>query len=513
MQKKWRLFVFILSLSVIFVLSKTETIKADEYTNAYTFYQTYGNKMLFQKRQESGNRIYYATKARTEVTGIQYTTIGWKVTIKNGQGILKDVLYFQLGGEYMSCLDVTDHNGYEYCLYSVSLDVLKSRMCDAARAALDQADAEIVFDACTAVKINGVVQGAMDDNGPTMGTVHETYDSIVNAQKWSSSTRETLKSYYNKYVEGLFYTVVIDMGEGIESVSGAGRYCVGSEVNISAKTKKGYHFINWVGDMLIDRTSFCIFMDARDIYLRAQGELNSYTFFFDPNGGSGEIVSNTLRYTDSILFSPGNITKTEARLVGWRCSNGNSFRDYLLDTVVSVESIVDYLGLAYTNQAGIRLYAIWDQAPTVWGKDAYVSLEDAQSGKITEEYLSRYIGAADREDGNISLGVHENNQLIFSNYLATDFLLFCEDGSVTESVRVVDSAGNVSATSIRVNIVDTALQDAERFMGSSRFISAAYYKDENGQFVDESKGGLSAQSIWRTNPEYSSLLDELYVVH
>ena len=140
----------VLCMLFVFGSFQPESIKASVYDNAYTFYQTYGNNMTFQAGSNMQGEIYYATKAKKdEHTGIKYTTIGWKVRVFRNTGTLVETLYYKLGGNNMSSVDSCAVNGYEYCLYRVTLDNLKSRLTEEGRNALNHPDCNIVFDACT----------------------------------------------------------------------------------------------------------------------------------------------------------------------------------------------------------------------------------------------------------------------------------------------------------------------------------------------------------------------------
>lgn len=412
----------VLSLFEVFI---PETVSAGTFDNAYTFYQAYGSEMAFQSGTYKQGEIYYATKAKKDTTvGIQYTTIGWKVRVFNHAGTVVDTIYYQLGGSNMSAVDVRSVDGYEYCLYKVTLSNMKSRMSTSALNTLATADCSIIFDACTTTKLNGVIQGGMTDNGPSWGKVYTTYDEIVNAQKWSSATKETLKTYYNKTVVGLFYNVTLNKGTGIKQVSGAGKYCFGTTVHIQAITEDGYHFSNWSG---------------------AAYSTNS-----------------------------------------------------------------DYSFVLYDNDVTYTANATWDHGPTIEADDIYVSLEDAKNGTITESWLAEYANAADQEDGSISYGENETTSFLLTDYQASDFTYFQKEGYVTETFRATDSAGNTTSKRIKVYIVDTSIYDAEALKGSCRFISSRYFKDEEGNFVEQESGGLDENSIWRLDEEYSGVLDVLF---
>lgn len=499
-------------ISICFVgfMLCTENTKADELYNAYKFYENYGNKMLFQPNSDTDGQILYATKAKRASTGILYTTLGWKATIYDNQGHITDKIYYKLNGEYMVCIDVKNIDGYEYCLYSITLNNLRERMNGNAQRTLQDANARIVFDACTTTKINGVIQGEMTDEGPLEGKVYETYEEIVNAQKWSNTTKETLKSYFNKQVEGLFYSVTLEAGEGIMGVDGQGKYCFGTNVKIVSSVEMGYHFSCWRGDFLLLEEDTSFILGAKDITLTANAELNQYNIVFDSNGGDGTIPELSACYNEQFMPPVTDIYKEGYSLVGWSTNKSSVKPDFSLHTPVKVDYLSSRVMCSDKHGATIILYAVWDRAPEIQGEDIYVSLEDARSGMITEEWLSYYVSANDIEDGNIPYGQNSENRFWISDYLAADFTSFRKGGSVSETFCVVDSAGNMAEKQIMVHIVDTSIMDADIYTGKIRFISEKYYKDVSGSFVEYSQGGLLENSCWRLNPSYTQLLDALF---
>lgn len=495
--------------SVLFLAIGMESVKADELSNAYKFYEMYGSEMLFQTGAAMEGEIYYATKAKLANTGIQYTTLGWKVSILDNEKVEIDTVYYQLGGDHMICVDKRNVDGYEYCLYKVTLQNLKSRMGTRATDVLNAANAQIIFDACTTTKINGELQGSMDDQGPKEGLVYETYDDIANAQKWSDSTKETLKTYYNKEVRGLFYNVTLVAGEGIQSVYGGGSYCFGATVGIYADAEKGYHFYKWDGKEGEQTTYFL--MGAEDILITAYGEQNQYNIIFNTNGGMGEIPPLKIAYSQQMMLPSSDIYLDGYSLCGWSTRRDAVEPEYRLKNPVKIMDLAEKMQLSNIHNATIVLYAVWDHEPWIEGDDLYVSLEDAMNGKITEEWLAEHVQAGDVEDGEIPYGYHQDNSFWIIDYLATDFTGFTKNGAVTETFCAIDSVGNETQKRITVHIVDTSIYDAEQYLGYARFISKTYYKDETGVFIDSALGGLRAKSCWRTDSEYVEVLDALFL--
>lgn len=161
--------------------------------------------------------------------------------------------------------------------------------------------------------------------------------------------------------------------------------------------------------------------------------------------------------------------------------------------------------LTAENNATVTLYAVWDDCPWIQAEDLYYSLEQAQSGYITELEILSHATASDREDGSpIAPGFHGNGtSFSIPDYLPEDFTLFQHEGSVTENLTVVDSVGSRYKKQITVHIVDTT-PTVVKPEGTTRFISEKYYH------LPYEEGGLEDDSIWKTDPEYRAVLEDTF---
>lgn len=489
-----------------------QTAKAGEFDNAYTFYQKHGSEMSFLPGSNNQGEIYYATKAKkNDNTSIKYTTIGWKIRVLNSDGGLVQTLYCKLGGKYMTSIDVRVINGYEYCLYKVTLKDIKGRLSSAGLRALENPNSNIIFDACTTTKIKGVVQGGMTDTGPSWGKVYTTYNGIVNAQNWSSATKETLKSYYNKKVVGLYYNVSLNKGVGIASVSGEGRYCFGTTVTVKAQAADGYHFLNWTGSNTSTNEAFSFVLYGKDVKLNANAAENSYNIVFDSAGGTGSIPKQQLKYSQKLVLPSQGISNDGASLSGWKTSKDENALCFLKGQSFFLKELVNYLNLQRKNGATIVLYASWDKGPMIIADDVYVSLQDVMNGKLTENFFSKRAFAIDTEDGIIPYGINKNTAFLIENYDVNEFKKFRDGTAVTKTFLALDSAGNITRKNFNIYIVETQIYPSSMFTGKVRFISKKYYKDEKGNFISEAMGGLQEKSIWRLECDYQEILDRLFL--
>ena len=174
---------------------------------------------------------------------------------------------------------------------------------------------------------------------------------------------------------------------------------------------------------------------------------------------------------------------------------------YLAGDQLTVAELVDRLGVTDQNGANITLYASWDDCPWIVAVNLYYTLSQAQQGFITDSEILSHATASDREDGSpIEPGFHENGtSFSIPDYQTTDFTQFQHEGSCTENLTVVDSAGSMYYKQITVYVVDTAAVDAKPD-GTTRFISEKYY----GKSYEQ--GGFGDNSVWKTDPEYVAAL-------
>ena len=174
---------------------------------------------------------------------------------------------------------------------------------------------------------------------------------------------------------------------------------------------------------------------------------------------------------------------------------------YLAGDQLTVAELVDCLGVTDQNGANITLYASWDDCPWIVAVNLYYTLSQAQQGFITDSEILSHATASDREDGSpIEPGFHENGtSFSIPDYQTADFTQFQHEGSCTENLTVVDSAGSMYYKQITVYVVDTAAVDVKPD-GTTRFISEKYYEKSYEQ------GGFEDNSVWKTDSEYVAAL-------
>ena len=191
--------------------------------------------------------------------------------------------------------------------------------------------------------------------------------------------------------------------------------------------------------------------------------------------------------------------------MGWALEDGK-------DTFIPKWKAGDIVQNLVAEDGGeITLYAVWDDCPWIQAQDLYYTLEQAQSGFITEEEILSHATATDREDGSPILpGTNPapSDPEVFTSftipdYQAGEFTNLQHDFATSENLTVVDHTGNTYVKQIMVYVVDTT-PVVEKPEGKTRFISEKYFK------LDHEHGGLEENSIWMTNPEYHAALQKAF---
>lgn len=172
---------------------------------------------------------------------------------------------------------------------------------------------------------------------------------------------------------------------------------------------------------------------------------------------------------------------------------------------ITVAQLVETAGVTDTDGAVVTVYAAWDDCPWITATNLYYTLNQAQQGFITDSEILSHATASDREDGSpIAPGFHDNGtSFSIPDYQASDFTQFQHEGSCTENLTAVDSAGNTYSKRITVYVADTTARDVEP-EGTTRFINEKYYNKPYEQ------GGLADTSVWKTDPEFAAELQSAF---
>ena len=191
--------------------------------------------------------------------------------------------------------------------------------------------------------------------------------------------------------------------------------------------------------------------------------------------------------------------------MGWSLEDGK-------DTFIPQWKAGDAVRNLVAEDGGeITLYAVWDDCPWIQAQDLYYTLEQAQSGFITEEEILSHATATDREDGSPILpgtnpapsdpGVFTS--FTIPDYQAEEFTNLQHDFAISENLTVVDHVGNTYVKQIMVHVTDTTPVKVKP-EGKTRFISEKYFN------LNHEHGGFEENSIWMTDPDYHSALQKAF---
>lgn len=167
------------------------------------------------------------------------------------------------------------------------------------------------------------------------------------------------------------YTVTLNKGTGIASVSGAGTYYYGQSATISAELLTGYKWLNWTGTVTYGNISNTFTVDS-DKTFTANAEPITYTVRFNGNGNwntSQGSYTQQFTYDLPATLTPNKFTRPDNttynsvnyikgyEFIGWGTSATQTTATYTNGQSVS--------NLKNTDGAVLDLYAIWKKPITL----------------------------------------------------------------------------------------------------------------------------------------------------
>lgn len=347
-----------LTLFACLMIAKQEQIKADSWSNAYEFFQQYGNQVQFCPTSYNDGVIYFATQGSNtnSTSGIRYRSIGWEISILDEYGNLLQVMYCVLDGGYMNCEHKTTVSNTMYKLYGIRLSSIRNRMSQNVKEKFEKGNCTIVFNACMVVRINGQNQGGMTDAGPSWGCVYTSYEGIANAQAWGNASKNALHSYFEKPVQGLYYSVNLEKGTGIGEVFGSGRYCYGTYVEISAQADYGYCFSHWTGTNVNYDNPYGFYVNGNYSWT-ANANPKHTTVVFHRNFDAADSISMTQIYSftgTNQQFVDFGWQRPGYYPLGWAENPYSTANQYYLTNPVAAQWIEE-------RYPCIDLYEIWKE--------------------------------------------------------------------------------------------------------------------------------------------------------
>ena len=194
-------------------------------------------------------------------------------------------------------------------------------------------------------------------------------DAVYKAASISYTVTQANTKYIDIYRNT--YTVTLNKGTGIASVSGAGTYYYGQSATISAELLTGYKWLNWTGTVTYGNISNTFTVDS-DKTFTANAEPIKYTIRFNGNGNwntSQGSYTQQFTYDVSDALTPNKFTRPDNttysnvfynkgyEFIGWGTSATQTTATYTNGQSVS--------NLKNTDGAMLDLYAIWKKPVTL----------------------------------------------------------------------------------------------------------------------------------------------------
>ena len=159
------------------------------------------------------------------------------------------------------------------------------------------------------------------------------------------------------------FTFVINKGDGIATVTGAGAYKAGVEVAASYTLLAGYEFFCWSGDF----TTEIFTMPAKDVTMTANAKPIVYNISYNLNNGQPTADNPTTYDVTSATITLYNPQKDGYAFVGWTGSNGDT-----PETTVKIEAgstgeksyIANYTAIDYVITYNLGANNVVNNNPT-----------------------------------------------------------------------------------------------------------------------------------------------------
>lgn len=209
------------------------------------------------------------------------------------------------------------------------------------------------------------------------------YTAASGGTQITSTTTVSITSAQTLYAHWTVksYTLTLNKGTGINTVSGAGNKNYGSTVTISATVLPGYTWKNWtIGTstaiFTTDQTySFTMPASARTY--KANATANTYYVKYNANGGSGSMSNSTHTYNTKSNLRPNAFTRPGYKFIGWSTSSTATSATYTDQQGVKT--------LTTTSKGTVNLYAIWQ--PT---SEMYIAVKQTD-GTLKFQRALKYV--------------------------------------------------------------------------------------------------------------------------
>lgn len=154
-----------------------------------------------------------------------------------------------------------------------------------------------------------------------------------------------------------YKNVKLEAGEGIASVSGAGRYLPGQTVTVSAELKDYYRFTGWSGTYESSQQSYTFIMPNKHVVLTASAERPEYQLTYEAMGGSGGPDAERVKSGEYVTVSAKTPVRTNYSFVEWNEMPDGSGKTYRAGEKVQLTGNKTLFAIWKADTYTIRLHA------------------------------------------------------------------------------------------------------------------------------------------------------------
>lgn len=191
-------------------------------------------------------------------------------------------------------------------------------------------------------------------------------------------------------------TVKLRSGEGIVSVSGAGRYLPGQTVTVSAELKDYYRFTGWSGTYESSQQSYTFIMPNKHVVLTASAERPEYQLTYEAMGGSGGPDAECVKSGEYVTVSAKIPVRTNYSFVEWNEMPDGSGKTYRAGEKVQLTGNKTLFAVWKADTYTIRLHAnrpaTASHAVEHWAYDKKTIELKGASGSVREANGITYFG-------------------------------------------------------------------------------------------------------------------------
>lgn len=160
------------------------------------------------------------------------------------------------------------------------------------------------------------------------------------------------------------------------------------------------------------------------------------------------------------------------------------------------------LSILKEGYAVLTFYSVWDEPPVIDAKNRTITVEEIESGMLTEEAMLRDATVSDREDGtDLSFHVELPD--------AKELLSLGNGGYHTMRYVAVDGAGNETSRVVRLYVSSGSMYEGSSYEEAP--IVRRAIDRENYEKSKEEEGALMKESIWYEDASYRALIEKAFL--